>query len=378
MPLHDLSGSQSLEVVNLILKKISNGEKVYSLAVGEPVYDTPAEIVEAAEEGMKRGMTHYVSSRGIPEVRKAIARKVLRKNHIKCGEDNTIFMASKLSIYAIYMALNDSPGSEVLVPDPGYFFSDPAVLAGMKPVPYYLGEDYSLDLEDIENRITPKTRAIVVNSPSNPTGRIYGEKELRELMDLCVSRNVTIISDEAYEDLVYGKKHFSIGSLEDSPKHVISMFTMSKSYAMTGWRAGYIVASREIIDLLAKFMDHTMTCFPPFIQHASAVALDSLDNRVEEFRQEFQEKKNFLVKRINEIPGLHLRDVEGAFYMFPSYDLNIASKDLAKSLLDQYSVAVLPGSAFGSRGEGHFRISYSGPMEDLKEAVDRIQKYFSK
>lgn len=377
MLLHDLEQSRSLEIVRLVLQKISSGEKVYSLAVGEPVFDTPPEIIEAAYEGMKSGMTHYVSSYGIPEVRSAIARKVKRKNGINCTEENTIFMASKLSIYAIYLALNDEPGSEVLVPDPGYFFTDPAIMAGVKPVPYFLNEDYSLDLDEIAGKITEKTKAIVINTPSNPTGKVYDEAILRRLLDLCSSRGVRIISDEAYEDLVYEKKHFSIGSLEGSPVHVISMFTMSKSYAMTGWRGGYIIADAEFIKLLGRFMDHSLTCFPPFIQHASAIALDSLENRVKEFREDFRKKRDLTFSRLKEINGINANSVEGAFYIFPEYEMNMNSSEVASSLLEKHNVAVLPGSVFGERGEKHLRLSYSGSMDDLREALDRIELFFS-
>lgn len=377
MLLHDLEQSRSLEIVRLVLQKISAGEKVYSLAVGEPVFDTPPEIIEAAIEGMKSGMTHYVSSYGIPEVRGAIVRKVGRKNGINCTEENTIFMASKMSIYAIYLALNDEPRSEVLVPDPGYFFSDPAILAGLKPVPYFLKEDYTLDLEEITRKITPKTRGIVINTPSNPTGKVYGKKNMQELLDLCSSRDIRIISDEAYEDLVYEKKHFSIGSLEESPDNVVSMFTMSKSYAMTGWRGGYVVARPDFIKLLGRFMDHALTCFPPFIQHASAVALDSLDHRVEEFRKDFMKKRDYALGRLKEMDRIRVNGVEGAFYIFPEYADDRNSAKIASDLLDKYSVAVLPGSAFGSRGEKHLRISYSGSMEDISEALNRIERFFA-
>ena len=378
MPLHDVDRSESLEIVRLVLNKVSAGEKVFSLAVGEPIYDTPTEIIEAAVEAMKKGMTHYVSSMGIPEIRGAIARKVYRKNHIKCREENTIFMSSKMAIYAIYMALNSKAGDEVLVPDPGYFYSEPAVLAGIKPVPYNLGNDYSLDLEEIEKKIGPRTKAIIINTPSNPTGKVYGEGELGRLLEICRSRNVKIVSDEAYEDLTYGKKHFSIGSLEESPAQVVSLFTLSKSYSMTGWRAGYVVADEGFISMLGKFMDHAVTCFPPFIQHASAIALDTMDGRVEEFRQDLFKKRDFTMKRLGEIPGLAANGVEGAFYIFPEYSVQTSSKELASALLEKHNVAVLPGSAFGSRGESHIRLSYSGAMETISEAMDRLEHFFSR
>lgn len=378
MPLQDIPPSPPLEIVSQVRKKVAAGEKIYSLAIGEPVHDTPQEIIDAASEAMKKGMTHYVSSFGIPEVRAAISRKAARKNGISCSEDNTIFMASKMAIYAIYMALNTGSGGEILVPDPGYFFSEPAVLAGLTPVSYHLKGDYSLDLEDIGARITGNTKAIVVNTPSNPTGKMYSQAELKALFDLCVPHGIRIISDEAYEDLTYGKKHISMGSMEPSPSSVISLFTLSKSYSMTGWRAGYVIADPAFIGLLAKYMDHAATCFPPFIQHASAVALDTLDWKVEEFRKDFSRKRDYVVKRLAEIPGIHPNEAEGAFYMFPGYDADSSSLDIARGLLNDCSVAVLPGSAFGSRGEKHLRISYSGSMETLEEGMARMEKFFRK
>lgn len=378
MPLYDLERSSSLEVIGKVMKKMAAGETVYSLAIGEPVYDTPVEIIEAAETAMRKGMTHYVTSLGIPEVRSAIVRKVERKNHIKCSVENTIFMSGKMAIYAIYMALNTGNRDEVLIPDPGYFYTEPAVLAGVRPVPYFLRDDYSLDLGEIESKITPNTRAVVINTPSNPTGKVYFREELRELLALCKSRNIKVVSDEAYEDLTYGTDHVSMGSLEEAPGTVISLFTLSKSYSMTGWRAGYIIAEESFIKLLGRYMDQAVTCFPPFVQHASAFALDNMDSRIEEFRKDLHRKRDYVVKRLGEIPGMKVNPVEGAFYMFPEYGLRLNSGEVASRLLDEYNVAVLPGSAFGARGEGHIRISYSGSMESLEVAMDRMKEFFSK
>ncbi len=378
MPFYDFPDSPTGEIVSEVMRKASTGEKVYSLAIGEPSYDTPEEIVNAAYEGMKRNMTHYVSSLGIPEVRSAIVRKVERKNGIHCSENNTIFISGKMAIYGILVALKGPDGGEVLVPDPGYFYTEPAQLAGLDAVPYTLGEDYGLDIEAIASRITPRTKAIIINTPSNPTGRVYSRETLMELLELCQGKSLKIISDEAYEDLVYSGRHVSIGSLEDHPDQIISLFTLSKSYAMTGWRAGYIVADEGFVIRLSRFMDQTFTCFPPFIQHASAIALDTMDAKVEEFRKDLEKKREFTIKRLNEIQGLDVNKVEGAFYMFPSFDLNMKSYDVAMSLLKEYSVAVLPGSVFGKYGEGHIRISYSVAMETIAEAMDRIGKFFMK
>ena len=377
MPFYDFPESPTYEIVGEVLRKTSTGEKVYSLAIGEPSYDTPREITEAAYEGMKMGMTHYTSSLGIPEIRAAIVRKVKRKNGIICQEKHTIFISSKLAIYGILVALRDKDGGEVLVPDPGYFYTEPAELAGLNPVPYPLLEDYGLDVDAIASRITPRTKAIIINTPSNPTGRVYSRDSLKALLDLCRGKSLKIISDEAYEDLVYQGKHLSIGSLESEPEQVISLFTLSKSYAMTGWRAGYIVAEEKFITRLGRFMDQAFTCFPPFIQHASALALDTLDSRVGEFKADLEKKREYTLKRLSEIPNLKANLVEGAFYMFPGFNSNKSSYEIAKSLLRDHNVAVLPGSVFGKNGEGHIRLSYSVATETISEAFDRMQKFFS-
>lgn len=377
MQFYDFPESPTYEIVGEVLRKTSSGEKVYSLAIGEPSYDTPREIVEAAYEGMKRNMTHYTSSLGIPEVRTSIARKVKRKNGINCREENAIFISSKLAIYGILVALKDRNWGEVLVPDPGYFYTEPAQLAGLDPIPYTLDENYGLDLDAIASRITPRTRAIIINTPSNPTGRVYSRESLEELLDLCKGKSLRIISDEAYEDLVYSGRHVSIGSLEAEPGQVISMFTLSKSYAMTGWRAGYVVAEEKFVKRLARFMDQTFTCFPPFIQYASAIALDGMDAKVEEFRKDLEKKREFTLKRLEEIPRLNANKVDGAFYMFPSFDSGKSSNEIAMSLLRDYNVAILPGSVFGGHGEGHIRLSYSVSIETISEAMDRMQSFFS-
>lgn len=377
MPLHDLGRSDSLELIGKLMNKISAGETVYSLAIGEPVYDTPREIVEAAEEAMKIGMTHYVSSAGIPEIREAVVRKVARRNRIECSFENTIFMSGKMAVYAIFLALDTGKDDEVLVPDPGYFYTEPARLAGLKAVPYYLKEDYSLDVEDIGKRITPRTRAVVINTPSNPTGKVYSREELEDVLELCTSKGIKLVSDEAYEDLTYGHEHVSVGSLESTPETVVSIFTLSKSYSMTGWRAGYIIAESGFVDSLVKYMDQAVTCFPPFVQHASAFALDNMDKKIEEFRKDLHKKRDFVVQRLKQIPGLRVNAVEGAFYMFPEYSLNMNSKEVSNSILEEYNVAVLPGIAFGSRGERHIRISYSGSMESLEAGMDRLRQFFT-
>lgn len=376
MYVSELEGSPSLEVVNIVLDKVARGEKLISLAIGEPMYNTPDEIVEFAHSEMLKGSTHYTSSFGTAEVRNAIVQKVGKKNSISAELQNSMFITSKQGIYAAFMAIAGKE-NEILLPDPGYFYTDPALIAGLKPVRYNLRPDNTLDLEEIRRKVTDRTGAILINTPSNPTARVLSVESLKEVLELAREKDLMIISDEAYEDLVYDKKHVSLGSFEDSPDKVISIFTLSKSYAMTGWRSGYTIARPDVITNMAKVIEHTYTCSPPFIQNASAFALEHGDRFIEKFRREFMEKRDFVFNRLNRIDGVVCGPMEGAFYAFPSYDRKVKSTELAKGLLNKHGVALLPGVAFGDRGEGHVRISYSGTMETLEAGIEKFEDYLN-
>lgn len=384
MRLTAIEGSPSLEIVNLVLQRRAKGEKIVSLAVGDPSFSTPKEIIDAAYESMKSGEVHYTSSYGIPELREAIKNKVRKKNRIQAEIENTIFLTTKLSVYAVLVALSEEAKGgefEVLTPDPGYFYSEPIVLSGGTPVRYRLGsEDFWLDLEEIKRKSTNKTRAIFVNSPSNPTSRVHSKDELEGLYEFCQKNRIFIISDEAYEDLVYGKEHVSVGSFEESqPDIVVSLFSLSKSYSMTGWRAGYVVANERVVHLINKFLEHTVTCFPPFIQRASAFALKNCENIIASFREQYERRRNLTMQRIKEIEGLEVNHIEGAFYAFPKFNLHkMNSIELARNMLEREGVAVLPGLAFGPAGEGHIRISFSGSIDEIEEGLTRVKTFFSK
>jgi len=375
MLLDKIHDSPAFEIFNLASKKQAAGERVFSLAIGEPSFDTPPPIVDAAYESMKSGGGHYTSSWGTKDLREAIVEKVRRKNHIKAGTENAIFMTTKLSIYASLLSVSKT-GCEVLVPDPGYYYSEPVLLSGGRPVRYRLAPDFSLDLEEIESKITPRTKVIVVNTPSNPSGKVFDRKELRGLLDVCVERGIKVISDEAYEDLVYEKKHVSLGSMEDSPKAVVSLFSLSKSFAMTGWRAGYVVADAETILRVNRFLETAVTCFPPFIQAASAYALRNCERYTAGFRDELRKRRALLEEGLSEIPALEGRKAEGAFYGFPKFGAPLGSREVARRLLDEQNVAVLPGVIFGPSGEGHIRISFGSPPETIVEGTRRLKAFF--
>jgi len=375
MFLDKIHDSPAFEIFNLASKKQAMGEKVLSLAIGEPSFDTPLPIVRAAFESMKGGGGHYTSSWGSKDLREAIVEKVRRKNRINAALENVIFMTTKLAIYAALLSVAKA-NFEALVPDPGYYYSEPVVLSGGRPVRYKLADDFSLDIDEIESKITSRTRVIIVNSPSNPTGKVFDRRELRGLLELCLERGIKVVSDEAYEDLVYEKKHVSLGSMEDAPRGVVSIFSLSKSYAMTGWRAGYVVADRETIMRINRFLETAVTCFPPFIQAASAYALRNCDRYTRGFREELRRRRALLEEGLSEIPALESQKVEGAFYGFPKLRVRLGSKEVAGRLLDEHNVAVLPGVIFGPSGEGHLRISFGSPPQTIVEGTRRLKDFF--
>ncbi len=377
MRLADLPDSDTFEIINLILEKVEKGERVISLAVGEPMYRTPDRIIEAACRSMKDGETHYTSAAGIPSVRMAISNKVGRKNGIECSPDNCAFMTTKMSIYAALMAANREGRREVLLPNPGFFYREPALLAGLDVHYYGTTDGFTPDVEGLIAEVSKRTAAVMVNDPCNPTGRVFSRNELRSIYEACADSGSLLISDEAYEDLIYEKEHVSAGSFEAEPESVVSLFSLSKSYSMTGWRGGYVVARAEILKQMVRLVEHIYTCSPPFIQKAAEFALDNCDEEVRLFREQFRAKRDFILGRLRNTEGLHINDIDGAFYAFPSYDAEITSSECAKKLLELYGIAVLPGAAFGSEGEGHLRISFSGNIADIGHGIDGVESFLS-
>ncbi len=365
MSLGDLGDSVSYSIFEKVSKMAAMGGKVYPLAIGEPSFHTPRSIIDKAHASMKAGDTHYVSSFGIPEVRSAIRDKVRKRNGINAAIENTIFITTKLGVYASLVATAGG-GGEVLIPDPGYFYDQPVRLAGALPVRYQLASDYSLDLDEVRRKATKKTRAIIVNTPSNPTGRMLTRSELKSLLAFCQDRGIKVLSDESYEELVYRRAHVSIGSLEPEPSSVISLFSLSKSFAMTGWRAGYVVGSEEDVRLINRFIEHTVSCFPAFIQHASAFALRGAGGSTDSFREELRERRDIIEGLMLKAPRLDFVSADGAFYEFPKYDARLSSLKFCQTLLDSTGVAVLPGSIFGAAGEKHLRISFAAPRETIE------------
>jgi aspartate/methionine/tyrosine aminotransferase len=270
-----------------------------------------------------------------------------------------------------------NPGEEVLVPSPGFASYEAQVLmAGGRPVPYKLIEEkgFQPDIEELSRMVTGKTKAILLNSPSNPTGSVLSERTIKEIAELAVERSLIIISDEAYERILYDEaQHVSVASLPGMQDLTVSVFSLSKTYAMTGWRIGYAVSSREIISEMTKLQEH-LAAHPSSISQVAAVAaLTGPDDYVEMMVKEYAERRNLVVRELSRMPGLRCVKPMGAFYVFPNIsEFGTSSRDFAMHLLKETKVVVVPGTAFGRFGEGHIRVSYSVSKENLLKALSKI------
>ncbi|MGA9840321.1 MAG: pyridoxal phosphate-dependent aminotransferase [Thermoplasmata archaeon] len=377
MRVDSISDSPILSLIDQIFRMREEGESVLGLHIGEPDFETPAGIREAAYRAMNDGFTHYVSAQGMPELRSAIAERLRSRNHLTVRADDVVVLTAKFAIYATLLA-TVGPGDEVLLPDPTYLFEQPVQLAGARPVYVPLAPDFSLDVEALRAAVTPRSKMLVLVSPANPTGRVLRGGELRAALEIARDHGLTVVSDETYESLLYEGTHVSPASVAPPDLPIVTVGSFSKLYAMTGWRAGFAVAPPEIRTRLVKVMEHTLSCIPPFIQKACVWALHNAGPDEERFRTVFRGRRDHLLRRLSRVPGLRTVRPEGAFYVFPRYDLPLSSRDFCALLLREEKLAVVPGVAFGPHGEHHVRISYSSAVEVLDDGVDRLERFLER
>ena len=365
------------------------GKDVIGLGAGEPDFDTPDNIKEVAIKAIKEGDTKYTAVDGTPALKKAIAEKFKRENNLDYSIDQiTVGAGGKHVIYNAMMATLNK-GDEVIILAPYWVsYPDIVLLAGAKPVIIECSEDqgFKLNPKDLENSITNKTKWLILNSPSNPTGASYSENEIKKLAEvLKKNSHVHILSDDIYEHISYeGFKFFTIAQIPELKERVLTMNGVSKSYAMTGWRIGYAAGSKEIIKAIAKIQSQS-TSNPSSVSQAAAVeALNGTQNFITERSKAFQERRDFVVSELNKIDGINCLKPEGAFYVFPSCKDLLGKKDnkgnvlktdsdFVQSMLENAGVAVVQGSAFGL--DGFFRISYATSMENLKKALIKISDF---
>lgn len=360
------------------VKRLKNqGLDILSFTLGEPDFSTPSHIIEAAKSALDEGLTHYTSSFGMTDLREAVAKLATEKNGIKSDYENVIILPTKL---ALYMAIQSfvNPGEQVIYPNPGWVSYGPMItLAKGTPVPVRMryNDGWYWDPADIRSHITEKTKAIILNTPSNPTGSLISKDTQKEIAELAEEKDIILISDEVYENLVYDDQHHSIGSLDEAFDRTVTISGFSKSYAMTGWRVGWLVSNKETIRMVNKLQQHSLTCLPPFVQRGALAAIQNGTGCVEQMRREFQCRRDLLIPMLNEIEGISCEVPKGAFYAFFRMDAGFKSMDLAEMLLYKAHVALTPGSAFGSAGDGYLRMSYAASRENLEEGVKRIGEF---
>ncbi|HYV08676.1 MAG TPA: pyridoxal phosphate-dependent aminotransferase [Thermoplasmata archaeon] len=372
--------SPTVRISELVTEMKARGEKVVSLAIGEPDFPTPAHIVEAAKKALDDGYTKYTPAPGIKELREAIAEKSQRENKIPAKAENVIVAPTKHTLFLTCMALLDR-GDEALIPDPGWVSYGPMVtLAGAKPVPVRAADEdgFVPSAETVEQAVTPHTRLLMLNSPSNPGGSVYSRDAMRALADLAADRDLIVVSDEIYEKILYDGEHVSPASLDGMFDRTVTVHGFSKTYAMTGWRLGWLVAPTPLFREIVKVQEHTITCATAFAQKAGVAALRGPTAPIEAMVAEFRARRDLVMKELAKIDRLSTDRPSGAFYVFPQVDAGLDSATLCERILKEASVAVTPGSAFGEAGEGHIRISYAASRETITEGVRRIGEVLSR
>jgi aspartate aminotransferase len=356
----------------------AQGRSVIHLEIGEPDFPTPGHIVEAAKKALDAGWTHYGPTQGFPELREVVAEYISRTRGIRVGPEHvSIVPGGKPIIFFTMLALLE-PGDEVIYPNPGFPIYESMIRTlGATPVAMPLVESrgFSFDLDLLESKLTSRTKMLVINSPQNPTGGLIPADEIRAMADLLRDRDIMVLSDEIYSRICYGETPVSIASFPGMLKKTIILDGFSKTYAMTGWRMGYGVMPEWLVDAVTKLMVNSNSCTASFTQQAGIAALKGPQEAVDRMVAEFRRRRDAFCAGLNQVPGFHCAVPGGAFYAFANVkETGMGSKELADFLLQEAGVACLNGRAFGEYGEGYIRFSYANSLENLMEAVARIQK----
>ncbi|RLM90583.1 pyridoxal phosphate-dependent aminotransferase [Haloarcula sp. Atlit-7R] len=366
--------SATLAISNKAAELEAEGKDVVDLSVGEPDFDTPENIKDAAKDALDAGHTGYTSSNGIPELKEAIADKLHEDGLTQYGPDNLIVTpGGKQALYEIFQTIIDD-GDEVALLDPAWVsYEAMAKLAGGTLTRVdTAAHDFQLEgaLDDLADAVSDETELIVVNSPGNPHGAVYSREALEGVRDLAVEHDITVISDEIYKEITYdGVEAASLGTLEGMEDRTITLNGFSKAYSMTGWRLGYFAAPEELVSQAGKVHSHSVSCAVNFVQHAGVEAITNTDDAVEEMRQAFAERREFLMG-LFEDHGVHVPEPQGAFYMMPEIAPDGDDTEWCDQAISEAQVATVPGTAFGT--PGYARISYANSKERLEEAVDRL------
>ena len=356
-----------------------NDPEVISLGVGEPDFDTPWHIREEGIYSLERGRTFYTSNSGLKDLRNEISAYLKRRCQVEYYPEKELMVTvggSEAIDIGLRAVLN--PGEEVIIPQPSYVSYEPCtILAGGTPVIINLQEknEFRLTREELLEAITPKTKVLILPFPNNPTGSVMRREDLEAIAEVCIEKDILVMSDEIYSELTYGAEHVTIASLPGMRERTILINGFSKAYAMTGWRLGYACAPKIILEQMLKIHQFAIMCAPTTSQYAAVEALKNGDKDVKQMKESYNQRRRFLVHTFRKM-GLKCFEPFGAFYVFPSIkELGMTSDEFAMELLKREKVAVVPGTAFGSCGEGFLRISYAYSLEELKHATDRLARF---
>jgi aspartate/methionine/tyrosine aminotransferase len=357
----------------------AQGRNIIHVEIGEPDFDTPSNVVEAAVDALHHGWTHYGPSAGLPQLRKTIADYISRTRSIEVSPDEVVVVpGGKPIIFYTMLSLIDE-GDEVIYPNPGFPIYESMInYVGGKAVPIQLREerDFTLDVNELAGLITPRTKLIILNSPQNPTGGVMPRKDIEKVAEIIGDRNIMVLSDEIYSRLLFEGEPFSIASIPGMKERTIILDGFSKTYAMTGWRMGYGVMRPDLATHMTRLMTNSNSCTASFTQMAGIAAITGDQSPVAHMCAEFKHRSEVFVAGLNKIKGFSCRQPKGAFYTFPNITkTGWKSKPLADALLEQAGVAALSGTSFGEFGEGYLRFSVANSLENLQEALERIDKW---
>lgn len=373
--MNNIVGSATVAIAGKVAEMKAAGHDVIGFSVGEPDFDTPEHVKQAAKDALDAGHTKYTPGPGIPALREAIAKYHLDTNGIPCQAQNVIATPTKQAVAMTFLALAGQ-GDEVLLPDPAWVSYEPITQwaeATPVPVPCSIEDGFRMTADAVSEAITKKSKMVLLNSPSNPTGAVNDPDEIRGIVELAIDHDLWIVTDEIYQQLIYDGEHLSPASLPDAFDRTITIDGLSKSHAMTGWRTGWLVAPEPAFLEINKLQSHSVTMVTSFAQYGAVAALTGPQDSVAHMREAFRSRRQVMVDGLNALPGVECPMPEGAFYAFPRFDTE-DDEALCMKLIEEAHVAPTPGSAFGEGGKGCLRFSYATSEERIKEGLERVAK----
>lgn len=377
--MNNLGTETAFEVLAKAKELEAKGKHIIHLEIGEPDFDTPSNIKEAAKKALDQGYTHYSPSAGLPEVREVVAEEVSRTRNIKVTPDQVVVTpgAKPIIFYTIFSLIN--AGDEVIYPNPGFPIYESVIqFLGGKAVPIKLREenDFRLDTDELKKLVTDKTKLMIINSPHNPTGGILTRDDLKAIADIAISKDLYVLTDEIYNRIIYEGKFETLLQFPGMQERTIILDGLSKTYAMTGWRLGYGVMNTKMAYYQARLMTNSNSCTASFSQRALIEALTGPQDEPKKMVEEFRKRREVIVEGLNQIPKISCKNPKGAFYVFPNItQTGWNSQKLADHILSDAGVAVLSGTSFGAFGEGYLRLSYANSVENIKKGLDRIRAF---